>query len=316
MGSVITATEYKEPSERISPLGFASSILNGNTVEGGLRSLTYKSIFALKLVDEADLVKGCIISEEPQLTRIIDTDVTQDRVEKLRAEIEQLKHAQHGRGNADELINHYNAQLDQELANKTVGTAYSSEVKKFHQELFPDSNISYGANSHVVHSVASTVKVQRMEDVEGFDRSIYDRARERKLEEERIQQQEIQQERERKEQEKRAKEQERLRAEQQQQEEQRQQQEAASASAASGIGNYAAPYDNGVPNAQPGAPYNDDAMHLDGGESYSGSGFTPSAPFTPSATFTPNSGYTPAAEYPTDYPMAQDSPYSQAQSPY
>lgn len=339
MKSGISATEYKEPSERISALGFASSILNGNTVEGGLRSLTYKSIFALKLVDEADLVKRCIVSDEPQLTRISDTDMTPDRVEKLRGEIQQLEAAQHKRSvAADEQIDHYSMRLDQELLAKTVSGAYSSDIKKLYLHLFPDVAISYGANGHVVRTIACPVKVERMEDAEGFDRSIYERARERKLEEERLKQQELEQERERKQLEQQAREQqareqqaeqERLQAQQRQQQELQQQeiqrQQVTAAAGAAGSGQYpTATYDhsNGAPNGPAALPYNDDAMHLDadtpmapGADLYSatpaaayGADYTPG--YTPSA-FAPSADFTPTADY-----AMQDSPYLQTQSPY
>lgn len=322
MGSVITATEYKEPSERISAMGFASSILNGNTVEGGLRSLTYKSIFALELVDEADLVKQCIVSGEPQLTRICETDLASDRVEKLRAEIQALQNAQRSTA-VDQQIDHFSSRLEQELEAKSVSSAYSSDVKKFYQELFPDMAIRYGGSGYVVHTVACPVKVDRMEDAVGFDRSIYERAHERKLEEERLKQQELQKERERKIIQEQAKEQaakeqaeqaeqaerERLQTERQQPQEMQQEMQEMQRQQ-----NYPAyGQSNGVPvvgNVLGGQLYND-AMHLDAdtpmapaAESYS---VTPAADYTPG--YTP--GYTPSGF--SDYP--QETPY-QGQSPY
>lgn len=214
MGSTVQPTEYKEPSERTSVLGFASSILNGNTVEGGLRSLTYKSIFALKLVDELDLVRDCIVSDKPQLTRITDTDTSKNRLEALRSEVSELKTIKPARDSADDQkVLQFNLRLDEELnQNRLVSDSYSNDVKEYYLLVFQNLDITFSNKSYVKHTVKYQGKVERMEDVEGFDRSIYERARERRMEEEHAKQLE-EEERKRQELEEKLKEQERLRAE-------------------------------------------------------------------------------------------------------
>lgn len=180
---LIKPTEYKEPAERNASLGFASSILNGNTIEGGLRSLTYKSVYALKLVEDLDMVRGAVIQSQPQLYRISEFDViTPDRVKQLYAEIEEVKNARTTRNHAnDEKILQFNLELDKELENnKSVSDAYSGELKKYYLEMIPDMNISFDNSTHRNSKTKCPVEVAKMEDVEGFDVSIYARAAERR----------------------------------------------------------------------------------------------------------------------------------------
>lgn len=181
----VVPTEYKEPSERTAAFGFASSILNGNTIEGGLRSLTYKSIFALKLTEELDVVRKTIVPEEFQLLRITEQDlVTSDRLERLRKEIAETQRCQRNEGN-DEKIQGFNLRLDEELNNtKGVSEAYSKELKNFYLELYPDLSISYDNEAYKKHRLDIEVSVERMEDVEGFDGAIYAQKAEERIKEE------------------------------------------------------------------------------------------------------------------------------------
>lgn len=263
----IKPTVYKEPTERNASLGFASSIINGNTIEGGLRSLTYKSIYALKLVEDLDMVRNAVLLPQPQLYRISEFDViTPDRLKQLHTEIEEVKSSRTTRNHAnDETILQFNLNLDKELENnKSVGDAYSSELKKYYLEMIPDTNLSFDNSTHRVTKIKCPVDVAKLEDVEGFDASIYERAAERRQLEEEKQREE-----------------ERLRLleEERKRQEEEQARIAAEASAAEAAANQ---------------------MDLD--EEYLGTDFPNSYSASPSLDqFTP---------------LAQDSPYLQAQSPY
>ncbi|SGZ58704.1 CIC11C00000004521 [Sungouiella intermedia] len=189
----VKPTVYKEPAERNAGLGFASSILNGNTIEGGLRSLTYKSIYALKLVEELDTMRNALIQPTPELLRISEFDVISlERVQQLHSEIEEVKNAKTARNHAnDEKILQFNLSLDTELdTNKLVSEQYSSEVKKYYLDMIPDMNVSFNNSTHSVTKIKCPVDITRMEDVEGFDKSIYERAAERRELEEKKRQEE------------------------------------------------------------------------------------------------------------------------------
>lgn len=189
----VEPTEYKEPAERNASYGFASSILNGNTIEGGLRSLTYKSIYALKLVEDLDTMRNAVSGPQPQLLRISEFDViTSERVQQLQSEIEEVRNARTTRNHAnDEKISQFNLRLDQELENnKFISDAYSSELKKYYLDMIPDMNISFDNSTHRVSKAKIPVEASKMQDVEGFDSSIYERAAERRQIEEQKQKEE------------------------------------------------------------------------------------------------------------------------------
>lgn len=189
----VEPTEYKEPNERNASFGFASSILNGNTVEGGLRSLTYKSIYALKLVENLDAMRSAVICPQPQLLRISEFDViTSERVQQLETEIAEVKSARTTRNQTnDENISQFNLRLDQELeSNKAVSEQYSNELKKFYLDVIPDVDLTFGNTTHKFTTLKAPVEVAKMQDVAGFDALIYERAAERRKIEEQKQKEE------------------------------------------------------------------------------------------------------------------------------
>lgn len=187
---IIKSPHFKEPNEKIAPLGFASSILNGQTTEGGLKSLTYKSVFALKLIGELRSMRKCIVGEDEQLSRVSEKDwANEQTLQKLREDIEQIKQAKDTRNHEnDEKISSFNLRLDEELnKNKDVSDEYSDELKRYYAVLNPNTEISYhGVPYRISRNVpVSSVKVDKMEDVPGFDSSIYaQKAEERRVEEE------------------------------------------------------------------------------------------------------------------------------------
>ncbi|KAF3993254.1 hypothetical protein FT663_00528 [Candidozyma haemuli var. vulneris] len=187
--SAIKPPKFKEPNEKATPLGYASSVLNGDTVEGGLRSLTYKSIFASKLVDNLSTVRSCIVGEEADLSRISEKDwIKEETINRLREEVAEFKNRKDTRNqDNDEKISSFNLRLDDELnQRKEVTPQYSDELKSFYTMLYPDMNISFNNESYrISRKVSLPVDVKRMEDVQGFDGSIYAaKAEERRREEE------------------------------------------------------------------------------------------------------------------------------------
>lgn len=173
--------EYKEPKEHLTKFGYASSILNGNTVEGGLKSITYKSIYALKLVEGIEIVKDVLVSSDPEVLLLLDKGVDADRIAELRSQLEALKSKSLDRNTStDQLIESANTQLDQELLqNKSVSQGYQDKVLENFSEVITDCSITF-------KKFISNEPVATMEEVEGFDGTMYHRAAERRREEERL----------------------------------------------------------------------------------------------------------------------------------
>lgn len=187
--AVVKPLKYKEPNDKVAALGYASSFLNGNTVDGGLRSLTYKSIFALQLVDNLTAMRNCIVGEDAVLLRISEKSWANDEtINRLRSEISEFKSRKDTRNEEnDEQISLYNLRLDDELnQKKEVTSQYSEDLKLFYTTLYPDIDISFNNELYkITRNVSFPVEVKKMQDNEKFDGSIYAaKAEERKREEE------------------------------------------------------------------------------------------------------------------------------------
>lgn len=174
-------SEYKEPTEHLTKFGYASCILNGNTVEGGLRSLTYKAIYALKLVEELNLVKYAIIPSDLEVLLLCEPKLTPDHVRALRADIDDLKSKSGTRNtSADQMVDLFNSRLDKELLE-------SKSISEDYQKLLLDvCGGSVTDNSVTFKRFISNEPVATMEEVEGFDGTMYHQAAERRRQEERL----------------------------------------------------------------------------------------------------------------------------------
>lgn len=174
-------SEYKEPSERLTKYGYASCILNGNTVEGGLRSLTYKSIYALKLVEELNLAKNAMINSDREILLLGNTDFTSDHVSALRTDIENLKSRSGTRDTtADQMVDSFNSRLDKELLeSKSISEDYQKLLLDMCGETVTDNSVTF-------KRFISNEPVATMEEVDGFDGTMYHQAAERRRQEERL----------------------------------------------------------------------------------------------------------------------------------
>ena len=173
--------EYREPVEQLTKHGYASSVLNGTTVEGGLRSITYKSIYALQLVENLDRVRRVMAPLTLEVLLLRDTALGEDQIPVLRAEVDALRARVPVRDIAtDVLVADLNEQLDRELTNgKTIGPEYQARVMAACGDVAPDNSILF-------KKFISNEPVATMEAVEGFDGTMYHQAAERRREEERF----------------------------------------------------------------------------------------------------------------------------------
>lgn len=165
---MIKPFQYKEPSERTAAFGFALSILNGNTVEGGLRLLTYKSIYASKLTEELALVRRTIVPEPVHLLRVTEAEyATPSRVAALKKEISEIRPVE---VHEDESIDALNKLIDSTTNFEQITNQLSAELQQV------GATLAYSILEplpYKLHRVQHTLPVERMEDVEGFDGSIY-----------------------------------------------------------------------------------------------------------------------------------------------
>lgn len=213
MSTHIRPTTYKEPADQTSSLGYASSILNGNTVDGGLRSLTYKSIFAANLVELANTMKKAIAVEDPELLTIKDKKhITPETLLLLKAQVTALRENLPDAQRLDAILQ-LNAQMDQELRESGI---LSPTTQESLSSLSRNYTIKSADFAKV--GVSFPVNVQTVNDVPGFDTSIYALAAQRRaveearrkeeearrIEEERVQEELRKQEQLRKEEEERA----------------------------------------------------------------------------------------------------------------
>lgn len=177
--SLVPPTSYGDAPGTLTSYGTASSIMNGNTVEGGLKSLTYKSTNAYKLVEDLDLIKSSIIGKDSlaSIIRISEKDyATSDLIKKLSAELDGLKKNSNSRNiQEDEIINKLNVGLDNELLqNKSVSSQYKSQVIKGY-ELENKVVLNFTTDEYVIKKLTDVVPVEKFEDVKNIDLSAYER---------------------------------------------------------------------------------------------------------------------------------------------
>ncbi|KAM9887696.1 hypothetical protein OXX79_013442, partial [Metschnikowia pulcherrima] len=167
------------------PVGLASSILNGNTADGGLRSITYKAVYASQLIEELDMARRAVVPGEFKLTEITDKIcTTPEKLAELKAQANALTQAyqdepKSGENSAaEDEITRLNSQLDADLrAERKVGESVAKTAQNWAGQA-PQLNQKYA-----VQKLASPSNLRRMEDVPGFDSSIYVRAAQRRQEE-------------------------------------------------------------------------------------------------------------------------------------
>lgn len=180
---LVPFTDYKEPSDPTPQIGLVSLILNGNTADGGLRSITYKAVYAALLVEELDMARNAVIAGESQLTKITDSEfTTQGKIAQLSEEVAALKREKNPSILTEAVhdeVSLLNGNLDTEIrASKNVTPESSKKVLAFKKE-------ARGFNQkYAITKLAITKNARKMEDVAGFDTEIYLRAAERRREEE------------------------------------------------------------------------------------------------------------------------------------
>lgn len=181
--TLIPPTHYPEPASTQTEYGAPASLLNGDTDEGGLLQVTYKTILASKVVDNLGLIHRSLVKETNnfEAIRINDEDyVTPELINELKAEITTLKESSGSRNYVtDEKVESLNSLLDNELLHKKLPDTYGTEVLKYYETEKPNVHLHVTTKDYefVKNVIINGLKVDRFEDVKSPDLSEYSKNR-------------------------------------------------------------------------------------------------------------------------------------------
>ena len=119
---------------------YPSSVVNGVTQEGGLFSLTFKSVTCAELVQNLDLMRDAISPAERQSVPKFANDLANDKsyLEKLKEDVEKLR--QQEVPPLDDSIGKLQSQLDEALDQHQLGDV-SKHIRQEYQERNPDKTL-------------------------------------------------------------------------------------------------------------------------------------------------------------------------------
>lgn len=173
----VAPTVYEAPKESL--LNFPSSIMNGITKEGGLVSLTFKSITCAKLVEGLDWMREAIIKDQEEFDpiRINENDHDANKIlGDLKQEIQHLKEKPHQKSQNDD-VNQLQSKFNESLIDhESLHKFGEGLIKQFEIENPTKSiNVSNERYSTVSNVPVPGIKVDNFEDANGLDLSIYER---------------------------------------------------------------------------------------------------------------------------------------------
>lgn len=171
VGQPVVATKYEQALASLQ--NFPSSIINGVTAEGGLYSLTFKSVNCTSLVENWDLVRKVLFArEEERLVINEDKYDAKARIATLKQEIDELSQ---DTPVVQDKIGELQNILQQALEQK--GSADIVNVINSYEQENPNKTISFSNSEYtlVTDVVIPDLKVDRFEDVANPDLSAYDK---------------------------------------------------------------------------------------------------------------------------------------------
>ncbi|KAK6457809.1 uncharacterized protein RJT20DRAFT_125664 [Scheffersomyces xylosifermentans] len=177
---VVPPTKY-EPSPA-SLRNFPSSIINGVTSEGGLFSLTFKSVTCTSLVENLDLLRRCVFPEKELLLSRI-TDKKRDSaavIKKLKGDIETEKKesAKYTKKGNQEIIGKLQSELQDVLENGKDLNEFGKRLIEEYEQRHPNKSLRFSDDdfSRVFDAVPG-VHVDKFEDVEDPDLTAYQKTK-------------------------------------------------------------------------------------------------------------------------------------------
>lgn len=173
----VPATVYETPKESL--INFPSSIMNGITKEGGLVSLTFKSITCANFVENLDWMRDALIREDDEFepTRINENVFNGDKmITELKQDIHDLKEKPQQSNTTNE-INELQSKLSTSLKDEESFRNFGISLVKQYENENPTKSISISNKSYstIKHAEIPGVKVSKFEDVENPDLSAYEK---------------------------------------------------------------------------------------------------------------------------------------------
>ena len=173
----VPATVYETPEESL--INFPSSIMNGITKEGGLVSLTFKSITCANYVENLDWMRDALIRKDGEFepTRINENVFDGNKmIAELQQDIQGLKDKPQ-QSNTRNDINDLQSQLSASLKDEESFRNFGIRLVQQYEKENPSKSISISNKSYSTIKQAEIpgVKVSKFEDVENPDLSAYER---------------------------------------------------------------------------------------------------------------------------------------------
>ncbi|RCK60434.1 hypothetical protein Cantr_08468 [Candida viswanathii] len=172
-------TKYEETKATLK--NFPSSIVNGVTVEGGLYSLTFKSINCATYVEQCELMKRAVVVPQQQqlqllgwgVTRIskVDLKTLKEKLESEKKKEEEGKVLGEGEGEGEDKVGELLGELEGVL--EKGGNGWDEFETKLKKELGSKVAVSLGDYEVVSNVSIPDVTVDSIDDVRNLDMSAY-----------------------------------------------------------------------------------------------------------------------------------------------
>lgn len=149
---------------------FPSSVVSGATAEGGLYSLTFKSISYADYVEKSHLLRKAIIPQKEEAILVNDiVKLDEEYLKKLKEEVESYENSMAvDKQNDDE-----HQKLDQALQSKTPLGPIGKEIIADYEKNIGGKKLAFLKNDHVSFKVQTPSNVESIHDVTDLDTTAY-----------------------------------------------------------------------------------------------------------------------------------------------
>lgn len=173
----VPATIYEAPKESL--INFPSSIMNGITKEGGLVSLTFKSITCADFVENLDWMRGALIRKDEvfEPTRINEDVFNGDKlITELKQDIQALKEKPQQVNRTDD-IKSLQSKLTNSLKDEEGFRNFGINLVKQYEIENPTKSINFNNENYSTITKAEIpgVEISKFEDVKNPDLSAYEK---------------------------------------------------------------------------------------------------------------------------------------------